>query len=201
MQISEERQTFSPVCQGKSQAYFSILARALKICNAKLYSYYIYRPQRSCEGYVFRHICDSVHGGGGGCAIPACIAGGIPACLAAGGCLLKGGSAPRGCLLWGVPAWGVACSGGCLLRGACWGGGVETPESRWLLLRTVRILLECILVIKELLRLNNIYIIFSRIKRTCDFRFLIRFTCSLFLHVSNLIQTTISKFIIKKQNG
>ena len=48
-----------------------------------------YRPQRSCEGYVFTGVCDSVHKGGG--AIPACIAGGIPACLAAGGCLLRGG--------------------------------------------------------------------------------------------------------------
>ena len=66
-----------------------------------------YRPQRSCEGYVFTRVCHSVHGRGGG--IPACIAGGIPACLAA--------------------------------------GGVETPpRSRRLLLRTVRILLECILV-------------------------------------------------------
>ena len=121
-----------------------------------------YRPQRSCEGYVFTGVCLST----GGCAIPACIAGGIPACLAAGlggcytsmhcrwyasmpcsrsprggacssrcllggcllgGCLLQGGSAPRGCLLWGV--WRPPC------------------KSRRLLLRTVRILLECTLVL------------------------------------------------------
>ena len=61
----------------------------------------------------------SVHGGGG-----------IPACLAAGlwGCLLpEGVPAPRG-----------ACS-----RGMC---GRDSPASRQLLMRTVRILLECILV-------------------------------------------------------
>ena len=60
-----------------------------------------YRPQRSCEGYVFTRVCNSVHGG---VAIPACIAGGIPACLAAG---LQG----RG---------GAACSGRYLLRAGVW---------------------------------------------------------------------------------
>ena len=65
---------------------------------------------------------------GGG--IPACFAGGIPACLAAG---LQGVPAPGEYLLWG---------------GCSRGGLVETPPaSRWLLLRTVRILLECILVL------------------------------------------------------
>ena len=48
--------------------------------------------------------------------MPACIAGDIPACLAAGlleggtcsqgGCLLLGGLLPGGCLLLGVPAQG-----------------------------------------------------------------------------------------------
>ena len=101
---------------------------------------HIYRPQSSCEGYVFTPVCDSVHrvcvcvlyqhalqvesqhalqGGvyvlsqhalqvvsqhalqeGGVCAIPACIAGGIPACLAAGGVCSRGVSA------LGVPAPG-----------------------------------------------------------------------------------------------
>ena len=37
------------------------------------------------QSYVFTHVCDSVHRGGG---IPTCIPGGIPACLAAG---LQGG--------------------------------------------------------------------------------------------------------------
>ena len=59
-----------------------------------------------------------------------------------GGCLLWGGGLlPGGCLFLrgvcsqGVSALGGVCSGGCL---------VETPQ--WILLRVVRILLECILV-------------------------------------------------------
>ena len=36
--------------------------------------------KRSCEGYVFTRVCDSVHRGSA-----------IPACLTAGGCLLRGG--------------------------------------------------------------------------------------------------------------
>ena len=52
-----------------------------------------------------------------GCAIPACIAGGIPACLAAGGSTsggaCSGGSTPGGACSWGVPApGGGACSWG-----------------------------------------------------------------------------------------
>ena len=49
-----------------------------------------------------------------------------------GGGLVRGVSGPRGCLL-----------GGSALRRGC---GDLPPESRRLLLRTVRILLECILV-------------------------------------------------------
>ena len=71
---------------------------------------------------------------------------GVPAlgeCLLPGG-LLPGGSAPGGCLLPGVRSGGV-CSQG---WGACSQGGCgDPPGSRWLLLRMVRILLECILVI------------------------------------------------------
>ena len=90
---------------------------------------------------------------GGG--IPACIAGSIPACLAVGGlcyprmpmqkggCLLPGGACSR---QGRVPAPGGACSRGVCSGGVC-SGGVETPpQSRRLLLRTIRILLECILV-------------------------------------------------------
>ena len=80
--------------------------------------------------------------------------------------LQQGGSAPRGVpalgggvpvpggvCSWGVPAlggvcsWGGACSGGCLLWGVPARGVWRPPTSRWLLVRTVRILLECILVI------------------------------------------------------
>ena len=72
-------------------------------------------------------------------AIPACIAGGIPTYIAVGGVI-------PACIAGGIPAClaarGGSAPGGCLLQ-----GGVETPpESRRLLLRTVRILLECILV-------------------------------------------------------
>ena len=66
-----------------------------------------YRPQRSCEDYVFTRVCHSVHGGGGG--IPACIVGGIPACLAARGCAIPA------CLAVGV----VPAPGG-LLGGGVW---------------------------------------------------------------------------------
>ena len=103
-----------------------------------------YRPQRSWGKVMFLHVSVILFTGvlsqhalqvvsqhalqqvlGG--AIPACIAGGILACLAAG---LRG-----------------VCSGGGLLPEVSAGGGCleETPPGR-LLLRAVRILLECILV-------------------------------------------------------
>ena len=67
-----------------------------------------YRPQRSCEGYVFTRVCHSVLGG----AIPACTAGGITACLAVGGACS-----------WGSAAGGGGCLlGGCLIRGCLLGG-------------------------------------------------------------------------------
>ena len=89
-----------------------------------------YRSQRSWGKVMFLHVCVILFtvGVGGGGAIPACIAGVIPTCLAAGlqGGSAHGGSAPRGVCPQGVP------------------GG--DPPGR-LLLRTVRILLECILVL------------------------------------------------------
>ena len=74
---------------------------------------------------MFLHVSVILFTGEGG----ACIAGGIPACLAAGGSTPGGGSCSGG-----VPALGMVCSGM---------GGVGTPSagSRRLLLRTVRILL------------------------------------------------------------
>ena len=69
--------------------------------------------------------------------------------------LFTGGvSAAEGCLLGGLLP-GAVCSGRYLLpgvsaprgMGVCSGGGVETsPPPRWLLLRAVRIILECIFV-------------------------------------------------------
>ena len=84
-----------------------------------------------CEGYVFTLVCHSVHGVGGG--IPACIAGGIPACLAGFQAHTPGGS-------WGVWPGGLLSEGGTCSRGCG-----DAPSWR-LLLRAVRILLECILV-------------------------------------------------------
>ena len=59
---------------------------------------------------MFLHVSVILFTGGGGCAIPACIAGGIPACLAAGlqGVAGPGASAPRGVCSGG----GGVCSGG-----------------------------------------------------------------------------------------
>ena len=104
------------------------------------------------QGYVFTRVCDSVHKGHG---IPACIAaglwgGGIPACLAGLQAHTQGGS-------WGVWPGGVSrpTPRGVLqthTRGGfsrCTLGGLQAdpPPPGWLLLRTVRILLECILVL------------------------------------------------------
>ena len=79
------------------------------------------------QGHIFTGVYDSVHvGGGGGGAIPACIAGGIQHALHRGGSVPGGVPGPGG-----VPA----------PRGVPGGD----PPGR-LLLRAVRILLECILV-------------------------------------------------------
>ena len=117
------------------------------------------------QGNIFAPVCHSVHRGGG---IPACITGGIPACLAAGlwgdipACLagLQGGlQAHTQGGSWGVWPGGVSPGphpGGCLqvhtqgsvcvsqhaLRQTPW-----PPLHGWLLLRAIRILLECILVL------------------------------------------------------
>ena len=104
-----------------------------------------YRPQRSCKGYVFTGVCLST-GGGGWCLLPG---GGAPG----RGVPAPRGPHPGGCLVWevpapgGVPGQGGAWSGGCLVRGVpARGVWWRTPPSRRLLWRTVRILLECILV-------------------------------------------------------
>ena len=105
-----------------------------------------YRPQRSCEGYVFTGVCLSTGRGvvsqhalqvisqhalqqvsrevrGGG--IPACLAGGIPACLAAGLRGGGGGGIPA-CLAAGLRGGGGGGIPACLAAGL-W-GGVPAPR-------------------------------------------------------------------------
>ena len=112
-----------------------------------------------CEGYVFTHVCLSMGG------IPACLAGGIPACLAGlqGGCVSQHAlqvsrPTPKGELEGsGQGGFSRTTPGGVLQAHPTRGGlqansrgGVSQqadPPSWWLLLRAVRILLECILVI------------------------------------------------------
>ena len=95
------------------------------------------------QGYMFTGV--SVHRGVGW----ACLVLGGGACSAGvsapRGCLLRGGSAPRVVYSMGSAPEGSAPGGAC--SGGIWSGGylVETPTRRPLL-RAVRILLECILV-------------------------------------------------------
>ena len=71
-------------------------------------------PPANEQGNIFTPVCHSVRGGG---AIPACIAGGIPACLTAGGCAIPACLAAGGCLL-----------PGCLLGvGGAWSGWGSAP--------------------------------------------------------------------------
>ena len=106
----------------------------------------IYRPQRSWGKVIFSEACvkNSVHRGGDLQATPR---GEVEGSGLGGG---SPGPHPGGSLR-GL-AWGVSrpIPGG-RLRGLAWGGVSQhalrqTPPSRWLLLRAVRILLECILV-------------------------------------------------------
>ena len=71
------------------------------------------------QGYVFTRVCDSVHRGGVGGVIPAIIAGGISACLAAG---LLGGGIPA-CFVGGIPACIAGLQGG--VSRPTQGGGVS----------------------------------------------------------------------------
>ena len=97
----------------------------VNITNRMFLRFDFYRPQRSCEGYVFTRVCHSVHGGGGCCV-----------CYPSMHC-----------------RWYPSMPGSRSLGGGAWSrgvycGGVETPpKSRRLLFQTVCILLECILVV------------------------------------------------------
>ena len=126
------------------------------------------------QSYVFTRVCDSVHGGGG--AIPACIAGGIPSCLAAG---LQGCACYPSMPCSRFPGAGRLLGGGGLLRGVCcWGVAWWRPPPGRLLLRAVRILLECILIIKKIPKLSvrpkfRIYLF----DNTIFFEFIYQITC------------------------
>ena len=100
-----------------------------------------YRLQQSCK-VMFLHVSVILSTGG----VPG------PGGSAPGGCWSRG-SAARGCLVRG----GLVI-GGCLVQGGvCSGGGIpacteaDPPLERRLLLRTVSILLECILVFRIIL--------------------------------------------------
>ena len=72
-----------------------------------------YRPQRSCEGYVFTGICLSTEGWG--CLVP----GGV--CSGGGGVCCWGGVCSRGA---------VSAPGGCLLQGVSHHALRQTPPGR-----------------------------------------------------------------------
>ena len=121
--------------------------------------------KRSLRRLYFTRVCHSVHRDG----VPA-LGGGVscPGGVWSGGCLVRGVPALGGCLVLGVAcSRGGACSWGCLVPegsspGGCllWGvPGGEPP--RWLLLRAVRILLECILVMKVLKSKNFFHLFFT----------------------------------------
>ena len=123
-----------------------------KLGNSAKTVLHFYRPQRSCEGYVFTRVCHSVHRMGGVVSQHALQVVSQHA-LQQGGVLsqhaLQLGGACSGGLLLGGLLWRVPAPGGCLLRGGLLPGGCgDPPKSRRLLFRTVRILLECILVCK-----------------------------------------------------
>ena len=98
-------------CITKTQLYTSLhipIAIGVPLISGMGFCTHFYRPQRSCEGYVF-YRCLSVHEGGGQ---------GLPQCVPGYTSPSLGRHPPQ-----------------------------TPPPSRRLLLRTVRILLECILVI------------------------------------------------------
>ena len=98
----------------------------------------------------------SVHGGRGACSGGgAWSRGSVPG---GGGCLVLGGSALRGGWWWSAP--GDACSrGGDWYPRMHWG---RFPQERRLLLRTVRILLQCILV-NISFRLKKVFILLKKL--------------------------------------
>ena len=74
---------------------------------------------------------------GGGCAIPACIAGGIPACFVAGGYAIPACLAARECYpsmpcsRGGLPLGGACSRGVPAPRGVCYWGSACSREGLW----------------------------------------------------------------------
>ena len=112
---------------------------------------YLLPANQVCKGYVFTPVCQSFCSQGG-VGIPACIASGIPACLAAVG---VSRSTPSGGKLRDLATGGSPSPDlGGVSRPTPRGGYLfsicteaDPPPRGRLLLRAVRILLECILVI------------------------------------------------------
>ena len=137
----------------------SIIFKASRLHGSFLMLHFLPPAMKLGQGYVFTHVCDSVHRGDG---IPACIAGSIPACLAAG---LQASNIPACIAGFQAHTQGeVEGSGQVGSQAHTWGvsrpiggspgphlGGVY-PSMHWgrspqqLLLWVARILLECILV-------------------------------------------------------
>ena len=80
----------------------------------------------SCGKVMFLHLSVILFTGGSMCGRWACVAG--------------------VCVCGGVCAWGHAWQGICVAGGCAYGGSMCAWQERWPLQRTVRILLECILV-------------------------------------------------------
>ena len=108
-----------------------------------------YRPQRSCGKVMFSQatgVCDSVHRGAM-CGRGVCVVGGMHgrghvwrgACVAVGSCMAGGGHAWQGGMHGRGHVWQGAVQGRVCGGNAWW--------ERWPLQRTVRIILECILVL------------------------------------------------------
>ena len=101
------------------------MATTIALLAAWIHYCYFYRPQRSCEGYVFTPGCHSVHRGG------------LPQCM-------LGYHAPPE----QTPPPGPGTPPEQTPPQSRHPPGAGTSPSRRLLLRTVRILMECILVLR-----------------------------------------------------
>ena len=156
--------TLSKISGSSTDLYFLIVS-----CDLLQWHWpHFYRPQTKSAKVMFLHV-SVILSTGVGCLVrgrSVWSRGGLVWGVSGLGGLLLGVSGPGGCLLAGEGAcsWGVIWSqrglalGGCLLWGM---PGGETPLPPWLLLRAVRILLECILVMKVLNSKNFFHLFFT----------------------------------------